>query len=47
MNAGIFLCMKEGYYQFSAGIGVAAGMEANAYIGVYLSVNSRHKTYAR
>merc|ERR1712131_310338 len=40
INGGIFLCMKEGWYQFSAGIG------AYVFIGVYFTVNSRHKSYA-
>ena len=43
MNGGVFLCTKEGYYQLSAGIGTSYG----DLIGVYLTVNSRHKIYAR
>ena len=42
MNSGVFLCTKEGWYQFSAGVGALDG-----WIGVYLTVNGNHKTYAR
>ena len=43
MNSGVFLCTKEGWYQFSAGIGASYAKM----IGVYLTVNGNRKTYAR
>ena len=43
MNSGVFLCTKKGWYQFTAGIGAMDSKK----IGVYLTVNGDHKTYAR
>ena len=41
VNGGVFLCMKAGYYEFSAGIG------SSEYVETWIMVNSRGQAYAR
>ena len=44
MNGGVFLCLKPGYYQFSAALGPAADEKHVALVIVH---NSRGKVYTR
>ena len=44
MNGGVFLCMKPGYYQFSAGL--SAAHDKNS-IGLWIVHNSREQVYVQ
>ena len=43
VNGGVFLCMKPGFYHFSAAISPNGGTR----LGIHIVHNSRNKVYAR
>ena len=43
VNGGVFLCMRPGFYYFSA----ALSAPSNERIGVYINHNSKNQVYAR
>ena len=48
INGGVFLCMRPGFYYFSAALGAPSnksGPKQN--IGVYINHNSKNQVYAR
>lgn len=44
MNGGVFLCVKPGYYQFTAALG---SRTSDTDIALWILHNSRQKVYAR
>ena len=44
VNGGVFLCMRPGFYHFSAALSANA---SNKQVAVYINHNSVNKVYAR